>query len=111
MCGAPFKNGALATCPNLLITRAPPWSAAIDGPDRQRALRGFETAILFELRKGLRNGSIWVSYSLSYRNREQLLIPSSEWKQARERYYTSLKLPTDPERYVSKYTQQLDYGL
>ncbi|MCP4901118.1 MAG: Tn3 family transposase, partial [bacterium] len=90
---------------------APLWSATIDGPDRERALRGFETAILFELRKGLRNGSIWVSYSLSYRNREQLLIPSSEWKQARKRYYTSLKLPTDPERYVSKYTQQLEYGL
>ena len=90
---------------------APLWSTTIEGPDRQRALRGFETAILFELRKGLRNGSIWVPYSLSYRNREQLLIPSSEWKQARKRYYTRLKLPTDPERYVSKYTQQLEYGL
>jgi hypothetical protein len=90
---------------------APLWSVTIDGPDRQRALRGFETAILFELRRGLRNGSIWVSYSLSYRNREQLLIPSSEWKQARKRYYTGLKLPTDPGRYVTKYTQQLEYGL
>ena len=90
---------------------APLWSVTIDGPDRQRALRGFETAILFELRKGLRNGSIWVPHSLTYRNREQLLISSSEWKRARKRYYSSLKLPIDPERYVAKYTQQLQVGL
>jgi hypothetical protein len=59
----------------------------------------------------LRNGSIWLSYSVSYRNREQFLILSGEWKQARKRYYTGLKLPTDPGRYVTKYTQQLEYGL
>ena len=87
------------------------WSATIDGPDRQRALRGFETAILFELRKGLRNGSIWVPYSLSHRHRDQLLIPSSEWKQARKRYYSRLKLPVDPKQYVAKYTEELQYGL
>ena len=92
-------------------TFAPLWSAMIDGPDRQRALRGFESAILFELHKGLRNGSIWVPYSLSYRNREQLLISSDEWKRVRKRYYRSLKLPIDPERYVAKYTQQLEVGL
>jgi hypothetical protein len=90
---------------------APLWSVTIDGPDRQRALRGFETAILFELRKGLRNGSIWVPYSLSHRHRDQLLIPSSEWKQARKRYYTRLKLPIDPKKYVAKYTEELQYGL
>lgn len=90
---------------------APLWSATIEDLDRQRALRGFETAILFELRKGLRNGSIWVPYSLSYRHREQLLIPSTEWKQKRKRYYTSLELPMDAERYVSRYTQELEYGL
>jgi hypothetical protein len=87
------------------------WSVTIDGSDRQRALRGFETAILFELRKGLRNGSIWVPYSLSYRHREQLLIPSSEWQEARKRYYNHLKLPMDPARYVVKYTRQLEQGL
>jgi hypothetical protein len=65
---------------------APLWSVTMEGADRQRALRGFETAILFELRKGLRNGSIWVSYSLSYRHREQLLIASSEWRQGRKGY-------------------------
>jgi hypothetical protein len=35
-------------------TFAPIWSGIIEGPDRARALRGFETAILFELRKALR---------------------------------------------------------
>jgi TnpA family transposase len=87
------------------------WSTAIEGSDRQRALRGFETAILFELRKALRNGAVWVSYSLSYRHREQLLIPSGEWRQGKNGYYKRLKLPIDPQRYVAKYTKQLEEGL
>jgi TnpA family transposase len=90
---------------------APLWSSTMEGADRQRALRGFETAILFELRKALRNGSIWVSYSLSYRHREQLLIPSGEWRQGRKGYYKRLKLPMDPQQYIAKYTQQLEDGL
>jgi TnpA family transposase len=90
---------------------APLWSNTMDGPDRQRALRGFETAVLFELRKGLRNGSVWVSYSVSYRHREQLLIPSREWRQGRKGYYRRLKLPVDPQRYVTQYTHQLEDGL
>ena len=92
-------------------TFAPLWAVTIEGSDRQRALRGFETAILFELRKGLRNGSIWVPYSLSYRHREQLLIPSVEWNQKRKRYYANLKLPMAAEQYVSRYTQHLEAGL
>jgi TnpA family transposase len=90
---------------------APLWSVTINGPDRQRALRGFETAILFELRKGLRNGSIWVPYSLSYRHRDRLLIPSDEWRRTKKRYYNRLKLPIDPKRYISQYKEQLEFGL
>ena len=67
-------------------------------------MRGFETAILFELRKALRNGSIWVPHSLSYRHREQLLIASKQWRKARKRYYAHLNLPQDPEGYVAECT-------
>ncbi len=90
---------------------APLWSATIDGDDRKRALRAFETAVLFELRKGLRNGSVWVPYSLSYRNRDELLIPSKEWAMTRKRYYSRLKLPQEPAVFVAKYTKLLESGL
>ena len=90
---------------------APIWSGIIGGPDRARAMRGFETAILFELRNALRNGSIWVPFSLSYRHREQLLISSKQWRQSKKRYYAHLHLPHDPERYVARYRQRLDDGL
>lgn len=92
-------------------TFSPIWSAIIEGPDRARALRGFETAILFELRKALRNGSIWVPHSMSYRHREQLLITSRQWRQSKKRYYAHLHLPADPERYVARYKKRLDEGL
>jgi hypothetical protein len=48
---------------------------------------------------------------LSYRHREQLLIPSKQWRQAKKRYYAHLHLPPDPERYVARYRQRLDQGL
>ncbi len=92
-------------------TFAPIWSAVIEGADRARALRGYETAILFELRKALRNGAIWVPHSLSYRHREQLLIASKQWRQGKKRYYAHLNLPQDPERYVARYRKRLNEGL
>ena len=90
---------------------APTWAGIIEGPDRARALRGFETAILFQLRKALRNGSIWVPFSLSYRHREQLMIPSKQWRQTKKRHYANLHLPIDPQRYVARYRKRLDEGL
>jgi len=36
---------------------APRWAVLMESPDRQRALRAFEAATLFALRKALRNGS------------------------------------------------------
>ncbi len=77
-------------------TFSPIWSATIEGPDRSRARRGFETAILFELRKALRNGSMWVPHSMSYRHREQLLITSRQWRQGKKRYYAHLNFPLIP---------------
>ena len=39
---------------------APRGAELIGGVDRQRALRAFEAATLFALRKALRNGAVWV---------------------------------------------------
>ena len=67
--------------------------------------------MLYELRKALRNGSVWVSYSLSYRSREQLLIPSTRWAEERKRLYRRLDVPMDPSEFMARFTPLVDNGL
>lgn len=50
------------------------WRAAIADPDRDRAMRALEVATLFALRRALRNGSVWIEHSLSFRGRQRLFI-------------------------------------
>jgi TnpA family transposase len=90
---------------------APLWNRIIQGRDRQRALRAYEAGVLFELRKALRNGSVWVPYSLSYRSRDQLLIPAKEWAETRKRYYQQLSVPMEPGEFVSRFTPLVEAGL
>jgi hypothetical protein len=39
------------------------WRQDIADADRERAFRALEVATLFALRRGLRNGSIWIEHS------------------------------------------------
>jgi hypothetical protein len=82
---------------------APRWADLIEGGDRQRALRAFEAATLFALRKALRTGSVWMAHSLAYRRRNEMLISAAEWEAQRHRLYQQLGLPLQ----ASNYTPQL----
>lgn len=90
---------------------APLWDRIIQGRDRKRALRAYEAGVLFELRKALRNGSVWVPYSLSYRSRDQLLIPSKQWAETRKRYYKQLNVPLESDEFLSRFTPLIESGL
>jgi hypothetical protein len=50
------------------------WRAAIADPDRERAFRALEVATLLALRRAVRNGSVWIAHSLSFRGRERLFL-------------------------------------
>jgi hypothetical protein len=53
------------------------WRAAIADPDRERAFRALEVATLLALRRAVRNGSVWIEHSLSFRGRQRLFLPRS----------------------------------
>ena len=55
------------------------WDAAIACADRGLAMRALEVAVLQRLQRGIRNGSVAVRASLSYRSREALFVPSALW--------------------------------
>jgi hypothetical protein len=86
---------------DLDLSFAPEWGSLLRGSDRRRAFRAFEAATLAALRRGLRNGSLWLEHSLAYCRREQLLIPAAEWERERRRYYRHLGVPPTLHRYTT----------
>jgi hypothetical protein len=58
----------------------PAWRQAIVDTDRERAFRALEVATLFALRRALRNGSVWIEHSLTFRGRERLFLPEEHWR-------------------------------
>ena len=97
--------------PDLDVSFAPHWTALVDTPDRQRALRAFEAATLLALRKALRNGSCWIAHSLAFRQRNEILIPDVEWASQHLKFYRHLGLPLQATRYTPQLLGNLEAGL
>jgi len=76
------------------------WRAAINAPDKHRAFVAFEIATLFALRRAMRNGSVGIAHSLSFRGRARLFIPPERWKLESSRHYARLSLPTRPTEFL-----------
>jgi hypothetical protein len=75
------------------------------------ALRALEASAITGLRKALRRGSVWINRSLSFRERDQLLIPPAQWESDRDRYLSSLGLPGSAEPFLERLTEHLKAGL
>lgn len=87
------------------------WQDLVDDPDRKRALRALEACAMMNLRKGLRGGSVWVRHSLSFRERNQMLISPEQWKTESDSYLTVLSLPRDPEPFLERLLENIKAGL
>ena len=80
------------------------------GKDRVRAMRALEASAITGLRKGLRRGSVWISHSLSFRARDQMLIPPAQWERERDRHLSSLGLP-HKAGFLARLSSHLKAGL
>lgn len=54
--------------------------SAISSADRERAFQALEVDTLFALRRAVRNGSVWIEHSLSFRGRARLFFTDERWK-------------------------------
>ncbi len=88
-----------------------PWQDLVNDPDRGRALKALEACAMVGLRKGLRRGSVWIAHSLSYRERDQMLIPPDEWAQQRERHLSVLGLPANAHTFLEPLLKNIQVGL
>ncbi len=104
-------QGAMELPPDCNVPVSASWRDLVDGKDRKRALRAMEACAITGLRKGLRRGTVWISHSLSFRERDQLLIPPTQWESERDRYLSSLDLPTQADISLNRLTDHLKAGL
>jgi hypothetical protein len=84
---------------------------AIADTDRERALRALEVATRFALRRALRNGSVWIEYSLSFRGRERLFIPDERWQTEARRHYARLQLPAKASDFLAPLLARVRAGV
>ena len=89
----------------------PAWRQAIADVDRERAFRALEVATLFALRRALRNGSVWIEHSLSFRGRERLFIPDVRWKTDARRHYARLQLPAKASDFLPPLLARVRTGI
>ena len=89
----------------------PAWRQAIADADRERAFRALEVATLFALRRALRNGSVWLEHSLSFRGRERLFIPDERWQAEARRHYARLQLPAKASDFLTPLLERVRAGV
>ena len=87
------------------------WRATLADADRERAFRALEVATLLNLRRALRNGTLWIDHSLAFRSREQLFIPTERWRAHRRAHYRRLALPTDAAAFLEPLAERAQAGL
>ena len=87
------------------------WHNAISGPDRERAFQALEVATLFTLRRAVRNGSVWIEHSLSFRGRERLFLPAEQWRTEATHHYARLSLPTKPAKFLEPLLARVRAGV
>jgi len=87
------------------------WSAELCGSDRDRAFRALEVATLFAWRRAVRNGSVWIEHSLSFRGRDRLFLPSERWQAEAPRHYARLSLPTQAADFLAPLLERVRAGV
>jgi TnpA family transposase len=87
------------------------WSAEISDVDRERAFRALEVATLFAWRRAVRNGSVWLEHSLSFRGRDRLFLPPERWQAEAPRHYARLSLPTQATDFIAPLLERVRVGV
>ena len=87
------------------------WRQDISDTDRERAFRALEVSTLLALRRAVRNGSVWVEHSLSFRGRERLFIPDERWKTEARRHYARLQMPVKAGNFLAPLLERVRAGV
>jgi hypothetical protein len=87
------------------------WRKSLQDEDREKAFAAAEVGTLLNLRRALRNGSVWIDHSLSFRSRETLFIPPARWQTSRRAYDRRLHLPQDCAAFLEPLIERAKAGV
>ena len=87
------------------------WRKSLQDEDREKAFAEAEVGTLLNLRRALRNGSVWIDQSLSFRSRETLFIPPAQWQTSLRAHYRRLRLPQDVAAFLEPLIERAKAGV
>ena len=87
------------------------WQASISSPDRERAFQALEVATLFALRRAVRNGSVWIEHSLSFRGRARLFFTDERWTAESKKHCARLSLPGKAATFLKPLLAKVSAGV
>ena len=76
------------------------WHGLVRDLDPRSGFRAFEACTMMSLRKSLRRGSVWLDHSLSFRERDQMLIPPADWVLQRDEQVELLGMPKSAAEFL-----------
>ena len=87
------------------------WHDLVHDADPKSGLQAFAACAMMSLRKSLRSGKVWIDHSLSFRQRDQMLISPQEWARERDNYIALLGLPRTADEFIEPALDNLKVGV
>jgi hypothetical protein len=87
------------------------WHDLVHDVDHKSGLHAFAACTMMSMRKSLRSGKLWIDHSLSYRQRDQMLISREEWERERDKYIALVGLPRTADEFVEPAFDNLRVGV
>jgi len=87
------------------------WHGLVRDLDPRSGFRAFEACTMMSLRKSLRRGSVWLDHSLSFRERDQMLIPPADWAVQRDEQVELLGMPKSAAEFLEPLLANLMAGM
>lgn len=90
---------------------APNWRALLQSTDRKKALAALKACVMSSVRKEIKGGKLWLAHSRKHRDREEQLIPISDWQAMRGGFLSAMSLTADPEKYLARLCEKVQHSL
>jgi TnpA family transposase len=89
----------------------PKWKNYIFDEKGNIVRRYYEMSVLWELRRALRSGDVWLEHSRRYANPESYLIPKEKWSSLLREVCQMLQLPFEGKERLQQQQESLDHQL
>jgi TnpA family transposase len=105
------RNADERVAPGALPDVGPAWQPLVIKSDPKVAWQAFEASTMMALRRSVRRGSVWVDHSMSFHERDQMLIPPQQWALHRKAFINQLGLPETAAEFIKPLIATLVAGL